>query len=207
MKCIPIGYILVYITPIERHQWKHINGKENAVLKYQVVYASRTGNTQKVAAKIFETLPGTSKDIQKVEEAGKEADVYFVGFWNDKGTCSGSIMDYLSDLHGRKVALFGTCGMGGSREYFDQVAHRVEALIPDDNEYLGAFLCCGKMPGQVLERYKMMQEVEDSPRIRKMIQIYEEGMLHPDEADLDRAARFTRDVLEKLQEAQTDERE
>ena len=28
--------------------------------------------------------------------------------------------------------------MGGSREYFDQVAHRVEALIPDDNEYLGA---------------------------------------------------------------------
>ena len=185
----------------------HTNRKENIVLKYQVVYASRTGNTQKVAAKIFETLPGTSKDIQKVEEAGKEADVYFVGFWNDKGTCSGSIMDYLSDLHGRKVALFGTCGMGGSREYFDQVAHRVEALIPDDNEYLGAFLCCGKMPGQVLERYKMMQEVEDSPRIRKMIQIYEEGMLHPDEADLDRAARFTREVLEKLQKAQTEESE
>ena len=49
----------------------HTNGKENIVLKYQVVYASRTGNTQKVAAKIFETLPGTSKDIQKVEEAGK----------------------------------------------------------------------------------------------------------------------------------------
>ena len=91
---------------------------------------------KKLRRKIFETLPGTSKDIQKVEEAGKEADVYFVGFWNDKGTCSGSIMDYLSDLHGRKVALFGTCGMGGSREYFDQVAHRVEALIPDDNEYL-----------------------------------------------------------------------
>ena len=107
----------------------------------------------------------------------------------------------------RKVALFGTCGMGGSREYFDQVAHRVEALIPDDNEYLGAFLCCGKMPGQVLERYKMMQEMEDSPRIRKMIQVYEEGMLHPDEADLDRAARFTREVLEKLQKAQTDERD
>lgn len=177
------------------------------MLKYQVVYASRTGNTQKIAAKIFETLPGTSKDIQKVEEAGKEADVYFVGFWNDKGTCSGSIMDYLSELHGRKVALFGTCGMGGSKEYFEQVAHRVEALIPDDNEYLGAFLCCGKMPGQVLERYKMMQEMEDSPRIRKMIQVYEEGMLHPDETDLDRAARFTREVLEKLQKAQTDERE
>ena len=184
------------------------------MLKYQVVYASRTGNTQKVAAKIFETLPGTSKDIQKVEEAGKEADVYFVGFWNDKGTCSGSIMDYLSDLHGRKVALFGTCGMGGSREYFDQVAHRVEALIPDDNEYLGAFLCCGKMPGQVLERYKMMQEVEDSPRIRKMIQISLDNstlytMQYIEISTIEKLYTFTvsREVLEKLQKAQTDERE
>ena len=149
----------VYITPIERHQWKCINGKENAVLKYQVVYASRTGNTQKLRQRYLRHFWELLKDIQKVEEAGKEADVYFVGFWNDKGTCSEASWIILSDLHGRKVALFGTCGMGGSREYFDQVAHRVEALIPDDNEYLGAFLCCGKMPGQVLERYKMMQEV------------------------------------------------
>ena len=40
-----------------------------------------------------------------------------------------------------------------------------------------------------------------------MIQVYEEGMLHPDEADLDGAARFTQEVLEKLQKAQTDERD
>lgn len=166
-------------------------------MKYQVVYTSRTGNTEKIAAKIFETLPGNSKDIRRVEEAGYDADICFVGFWNDRGTCSGSIMEYLSELHGKRIALFGTCGMGGSKEYFSEVAHRVEALIPDDNEYLGAFLCAGKMPGQVLERYKMMQEVEDSPKIRRMIQAYEEGMLHPDEQDLEQAVRFTKEVLKK----------
>ena len=120
------------------------------MLKYQVVYASRTGNTQKVAAKIFETLPGTSKDIQKVEEAGKEADVYFVGFWNDKGTCSGSIMDYLSDLHGRKVALFGTCGMGGSRENFIKVHNKEKPLNPIINEIIAGFLAFGKKPGMLV---------------------------------------------------------
>ncbi len=166
-------------------------------MKYMVVYASKTGNTEKVAMKIFEALPGMSKDIQKVEEVCGEAELYFVGFWNDRGTCSGAVMDFLSGLHGKQVALFGTCGMGRSREYFKEVSGRVEALIPEDNIYLGSFLCVGKMPPQVLERYKLMQELEDSPRIRRRIQAYEEAMLHPDAKDLLEAGRFVKEVLMK----------
>lgn len=168
-------------------------------MKYLVVYTSKTGNTEKVAAEIFEALPGMSKDIQRVEEARGTADLYFVGFWNDKGTCSGSIMDFLSSIHGKKVALFGTCGMGGSEEYFKSVLKRVEALIPDDDEFLGSFMCTGKMPPQVLERFKMMQEQQDSPQLRRMIKAYEEGMLHPDEKDLEQARRFAEEILKKTE--------
>lgn len=169
-------------------------------MKYLVVYTSKTGNTEKIAAEIFEALPGMSKDIQRVEEVRGNADLYFVGFWNDKGTCSGSIMDFLSSIHGKKVALFGTCGMGGSKEYFKQVSKRVEALIPDDDEFLGSFICTGRMPPQVLERYKMMQERQDSPQLRRMIKAYEEGMLHPDEKDLELAREFVETILEKTME-------
>lgn len=169
-------------------------------MKYLVVYTSKTGNTEKIAAEIFEALPGMSKDIQRVEEVRGNADLYFVGFWNDKGTCSGSIMDFLSSIHGKKVALFGTCGMGGSKEYFKQVSKRVEALIPDDDEFLGSFICTGRMPPQVLERYKMMQERQDSPQLRRMIKAYEEGMLHPDEKDLEQAREFVETILEKTME-------
>jgi len=169
-------------------------------MKYMVVYASRTGNTEKIAAEIFGALPGKSKDIQRVEEVRGNADTYFVGFWNDKGTCSGSILEFLSSIHGKKVALFGTCGMGGNEDYFKQVAGRVEALIPDDNEFLGSFLCAGKMPPQVLERYKLMQKRQDSPWIRQAIQAYEEGMLHPDENDLRRARLFAEEIQKKTME-------
>ncbi|MEG2349967.1 MAG: flavodoxin family protein [Hungatella sp.] len=166
-------------------------------MEYLVVYASKTGNTEKIAMSIFETLPGNSKDIQKIEELKGEADTYFIGFWNNRGSCNGAIMDLLSDLHGKKIALFGTCGMGGSREYFDQVAKQVAAFISDDNEYLGDFMCAGKMPPQILEKYKQMQLTQDTPQIRMMIQAYEMGMLHPDEEDCRAAGAFTREVLKK----------
>lgn len=169
-------------------------------MKYLVVYTSRTGNTEKIAAEIFAALPGVSKDIQRVEEVRGDAKLYFVGFWNDKGTCSGSIMDFLSSLHGKQVALFGTCGMGGSEEYFKQVSKRVEALIPDDDEFLGSFLCTGRMPPQVLERYKMMQERQGSPQLRRMIKAYEEGMLHPDEKDLEKARQFVETIRKRTRE-------
>ena len=167
-------------------------------MEYLVVYTSNTGNTQKVAMKIFDAIPGRSKDIERVEELhGEEADTYFVGFWNDRGTCGSRVMEFLSTLHGKRVALFGTCGMSGSEEYFKQVEKQVSVFVPDDNEYLGCFLCGGKMMPQVLEKYKQMQAVNNSPQIRAMIAAYEEGMLHPDEQDFDNARAFVERVLKE----------
>lgn len=67
-------------------------------MDYLVVYSSKTGNTEKVAMAIFNALPGKSKDVQRVEELKGEADTYFVGFWNNRGTCSGEIVELLSGL-------------------------------------------------------------------------------------------------------------
>lgn len=165
-------------------------------MEYLVIYTSNTGNTQKVAMKIFDAIPGRSKDIEQLEEyRGEEADTYFVGFWNDRGTCGSAVMDFLSGLHGKKVALFGTCGMSGDKEYFKQVESRVSVFIPEDNEYLGCFLCGGKMMPQILEKYRQMQAINDSPQIRAMIAAYDEGMLHPDEKDFEDAKKFVERVL------------
>lgn len=169
-------------------------------MKYLVIYSSRTGNTEKIAMEIFGALPGKSKDIQKVEEQSGEADTYFVGFWNDKGICGGEIMEFLEGLHGKQVAIFGTCGMGENREYCRQVSKRVEALIPEDNQYLGSFLCSGKMVPQVLERYRMIQRQKDSLQIRQMIQYCEEAMLHPDSRDLANARAFVKEILKEREQ-------
>lgn len=166
-------------------------------MDYLVVYTSKTGNTQKVAMKIFETLPGKSKDIIRLEEIKiSDADTYFVGFWNDRGTCSANVIEFLSGLHRKRVALFGTSGMCGSPEYYKKVENQVSVFIPDDNEYLGCFMCGGKMMPQVLEKYRSIQKVQDTPQIRAMISGYESAMLHPGKEDFEMAGQFVKKALQ-----------
>jgi len=50
-----------------------------------------------------------------------EADTLYVGFWTDKGQADESTSDFLKQLHGKNIFLFGTAGFGGSKEYFDKI--------------------------------------------------------------------------------------
>ncbi len=170
-------------------------------MEYMVLYSSRTGNTRKLAAEIFRALPGTSKDMQEIGEyKGRDADLFFVGFWVDRGTCDISVINLLSGLHGKKVALFGTCGMGGE-EYFRAVGQRVSVWIPDDCSCMGTFLCQGKMPMQVREKYEIPMEdpAREECRLR-LLRNFDEALLHPDERDMERARSFAADVLEAARE-------
>lgn len=66
-----------------------------------------------------------------------EADVVFVGFWCDKGSCSPAVQHFLQGLAGKRVFLFGTCGFGESDEYFAQILERVRAYLPVDARFIG----------------------------------------------------------------------
>lgn len=169
-------------------------------MDYMVVYSSKTGNTKKIAAEIFGALPGMSKDMQSLDEyRGKDADIFFVGFRVNRGTCEMSVIDMMSGLHGKKIALFGTCGLGGDESYYKAIEQKVNVWIPDDCEYLGAFLCQGKMPMQIRERYEIFREdpVQEACR-RKMLQNFDEALFHPNEEDLSNAREFVKKVLGAL---------
>ena len=86
------------------------------MLDYLVLYQSESGNTKKIAASIFSRLPGNSKDLIDIDtdKTIPEANVYFIGFCVHRGSCSMEVSDFLSDLSGKQIALFGTCGMGDS---------------------------------------------------------------------------------------------
>ena len=84
-----------------------------------VIYSSQTGNTRKLATQIFAAIPGDSKDLKNIDEyREKDAELYFVGFWVDRGDCDEKTVELLSGLHGKKIALFGTCGMGNDPAYY-----------------------------------------------------------------------------------------
>lgn len=168
-------------------------------MDYMVLYSSKTGNTKKVATEIFSALPGMSKDMQSLDEyRGKEADVFFIGFWVSRGTCEMSVIDAMSELHGKKIALFGTCGLGSDAEYYRSIEQKVNVWIPDDCEYLGMFLCQGKMPMQVREHYEIPWEDSRQEECRKkLLHNFDEALFHPNEADLAEARAFVEQVLDK----------
>lgn len=170
-------------------------------LKTQVLYVSGTGNTERIAETIYREIPGFSKDIKKLDSCFEtySADIYFIGFWTNRGSASVEILDFLSNLHGKSIALFATCGMGKNPEYYRKIENNVAAFIPDDNRYLGAFFCQGKMPMNVRRKYEHMESSGNTDMIAHLIRNFDEALLHPNREDFSKARIFVNSVYQKLQ--------
>lgn len=169
------------------------------MLEYLVLYDSESGNTKNVAAAIFSHLPGNSKDLIDIttDKTIPEAKLYFIGYCVHRGTCSMAVSDFLSSLSGKKIALFGTCGMGNSPDYYDRIEHSVSAWIESDNEYLGSFLCQGKMPRKVRQKYEAMRNEENCAQVDLFIRNFDEALPHPDSLDLEHAKVFADQMIKK----------
>lgn len=151
-------------------------------MSYAIVYSSRTGNTKALADAIREVLPPEDCCyFGPPDAAALAAQRLYIGFWTDKGTCDGDTAAFLAQLTNQEVFLFGTAGFGGSAEYFEQIAHRVETLLPAGVTVLGHHLCQGRMPMTVRQRYAAM---EDSPRRTQMLENFDAALSHPDTEDL-----------------------
>lgn len=147
-------------------------------MRVAVECASRTGNTERLAERARE-LVGDGL----VKDAG-EADVVLLGSWCYKGSLAEEeLPGELDQLAGSRVFLFGTCGFGGSEEYYERVLDRYEAALPQGCEVVGRFMCQGQMPPSVRERYVEMAE-RDPARFQPMIENFDRALGHPDESDL-----------------------
>lgn len=170
-------------------------------MQYEVLFVSQTGNTEKLATAIYEAIPDGEKEIQRLNSDTPLdlAETYFIGFWTNRGTCSFEVLDYISELHGKNVALFGTCGMGSDPAYYDRIIKQVSAFLPEDNLYLGAFLCQGKMPMQVRNKYQELLEHGDHDGLaRRMLRNFDEALLHPNQEDYVQARKFVEEAMLKI---------
>ncbi len=174
--------------------------KENSVLDYLVIYESETGNTKKIATEIFSALPGMSKDLINIRERETlpDARIWFVGFCVHMGTCPMKTGSLLASLSGKAVALFGTCGAGNSPDYYKHIEASSRIWLEDDNLYLGAYFCQGKMPLQVRQKYEARlqnSEEADAGLIQRQLRNFDEAMIHPSPADCAGAREFALSVI------------
>lgn len=169
-------------------------------MNIKVLYVTGTGNTASVAKEIFQAIPSRCKDILELEYAigDYSPDCFFIGFWANRGSANVEVLDFLSGLHRKKVAFFGTCGMGNSPEYYIELEHRVLAFLPEDNEFYGSFFCQGKMPIRVREKYEQMLDSGNPKLARQLIQNFDQALFHPSQEDFEKAAVFAKNTYEKM---------
>ena len=157
--------------------------------EYSIVYSSRTGNTKKLAATIYNVLPpdnclyyGTVDNVKD-----KLSKMIYIGFWTEKGNADSLTIEFLKKLKNKKIFLFGTAGYGGSEDYFRNIINNVKKNIDSSNTLIGAFMCQGKMPLAVKERYENMAKQNNSSiDIDKLIKNFDAALSHPDTTDLER---------------------
>ena len=154
-------------------------------MNYSIIYSSKTGNTARLAQHIAKKLP--KEDCRYLgppaEAPTNLPDLVFAGFWTDKGTCDSELQAFLKTLQGKQIFLFGTAGFGGGEAYFSQIFSRVVPNIDASNQIIGTYLCQGKMPLPVRQRYETMA-AQEPQKMQAMIANFDRASSHPDAGDL-----------------------
>ena len=150
--------------------------------RYSIVFNSPTGNTKKLADTIYAVLAKENCDYFGVpKEGGLYSEMLYIGFWTDKGNADKSTLTLLSTLKNKKIFLFGTAGFGGSEAYFQKILNHVKQSIDSSNSVVGEYMCQGKMPPSVRERYmKMKVQPEHPENIDALIENFDRALSHPD---------------------------
>ena len=139
-----------------------------------VVYASLTGNTQKLAAAMAEKLDVAPRRIEEAPAVG-EGDLLLLGsgvYWNRPARAVRRYLQDLPSLEGVRVALFGT--YGGAPHQIDAMAKIVQRK---GGEIFGRFSCRG--------------------RDWFVLGLVARG--HPSAAELNAAAAFAHNMVERAQ--------
>ena len=156
--------------------------------RYSIIFSSVTGNTRMLADTIRETLPREKCDyFGACDGAETKSELLYIGFWTDKGNADAAALSLLAKLKNKKLFLFGTAGFGVSDAYFRKVLDRVRQSIDASNTIVGEYMCQGKMPQAVKERYLKMKEQPEHPaNLDMLIENFDRALPHPDAADLEK---------------------
>lgn len=126
------------------------------------------------------------------------SETLFVGFWTNQGVADRETQQLLGQLRNRNIFLFGTAGFGGSEAYFQAILDKTKAFIDDSNTVIGTYMCQGKMPLSVRERYMKMKEQPDHmPNIDAMVENFDKALSHPDADDLKKLANLVSEAIEQ----------
>lgn len=90
--------------------------------------------------------------------------------------------------------MFGTAGFGGSDVYFARILTGVKANLNASNTVIGSYMCQGKMPLSVRQRYESMLPLQPE-KMQQLIENFDEALTHPDQTDLEKLVQAVKTSL------------
>ena len=125
-------------------------------MKGLIIYSSKTGNTKRMAEKIYEVLKDEQQmTIKDIREAPKieEYDFILLGGWIDRGTLETKTLKLLKTIKNKKIGLFATLGAMPDSEHGRKVIKNIEDLL-NDRDSLGQYICPGLVDPKMIEKLK-----------------------------------------------------
>ena len=161
-------------------------------MKVQIIYASLTGCTERVARAIYDGLEGVEKSIHDLRDGIPEldGDILLLGYWGISGGPCREVQDFLSTISGKAVGIFCTLGYYCDSTHGDDTLRRGMALVKDRNTVIGGFVCTGAVAASL----KKDQNWESGkvPTEQKELR-WEIGRSHPTAAECALAAERFRE--------------
>lgn len=156
-------------------------------MKTLITYYTQTGNTEKVARAIYETI-GAPKELLPVKEVRNSDgyDLIFCGFPVHAHSVPLSVQDFIKGIPpGTKLALFVTHGSLRGGELATTAIEHATGLA-SKLKVLGTFGCRGKVDPKVIEA------LLKQPEHRAWAETAKSAASHPDESDLEDARHFAK---------------
>ena len=160
-------------------------------MKSIIVYSSQTGNTQKLAETIYDTIMD-EKMICKIEDAPdpKVFDLICLGFWLKAGKPDPKSQEYLKKITQQKLFLFATHGASSQSQHAQQAMETARTMASQAN-IIGSFNCPGEVNPKILEKASSKPQppvwLKDAPDAKD----------HPDNNDLEQLSQTLKQCLEK----------
>ena len=137
-------------------------------MKYVITFSSMSGNTAALAGRLHDLLPAESCVYfgdHSQEVAQLDADLFFVGFWTDRGSCDDKTRVFLKKLDGNTAA----------RD------------IPVSNTVVPGFMCQGKVGARSRAHFEALLAREpENDTYKKVLEACRAAESHPDDADFKR---------------------
>jgi flavodoxin len=163
-----------------------------------VTFLSETGNTRRIASAIHSEIDGPVRFIgMESADPAVPYDLIFAGFPVWQFGPAGPARQYLAKLPGgQKVALFVTHAMDpdpvdpGQRKMLDAILARCRNAAAHLS--LAGFFHCR---GELSEAATSMLLESGMPLLASFAAMHDETIGHPDEAEIQQAATFAREIL------------